>query len=113
MKFYDETQAEWFRRALEKDVLKWPGGRTKRMMGCLCYFHKNSFFAFLVTDGIVITKLREEDRPTLSPLAERDPPQLGGKALPKTWVKVPMSRAEDVKSVMPFVRRSYVNATRR
>ncbi len=113
MKFFDETQGEWFRLALEKDVLKWPGVTARPMMGCLCYFYKNSFFAFLVTDGIVITKLSEKDRPALSPLAEAGPSQLGGKALPKTWVKVRLSKAGDVRSVRPFVRSSYVNATKR
>lgn len=83
------------------------------MMGCLCYFYKNSFFAFLVMDGIVITKLGKVERPALSPLAEKGQPQLGGKALPKTWVKVRLSKAADVKSVMPFVRSSYVSATKR
>ena len=113
MKFFDETQGEWFRQALEKEVLKWPGVTAKPMMGCLCYFYKNSFFAFLVTDGIVITKLGKVERPALSPLGEKGQPQLGGKALPKTWVKVRLSKAGDVKSVMPFVRSSYVNATKR
>ncbi len=66
MKYYDEGKMRGIREALEKDIMKWPGVARKQMMGCLCYFRGKKFFALLVTKGIVIAKLTEDDRTNLS-----------------------------------------------
>ena len=66
MKYYDDQQTGTLRKALEQEILGWPGVAAKPVMGCLCYFHGRKFFAFLVTRAVVITKLAEEDRAALS-----------------------------------------------
>jgi hypothetical protein len=106
MKFYDEEQMAEVREALEKEILRWPKVAAKEMMGCLCYFRGKKFFAFLVTKGIVVTKLSEKSRAELTQ-------EMGGKAfemsgrVAKTWIKVPLRRARDVRLVLSFVKESY------
>ena len=106
MKYYDEQQTGSVRKALEQEVLGWPGVAAKPMMGCLCYFHGRKFFAFLVTKAVVITKLGEEDRTALSTKTGGGPFEMEGKTV-KAWVRVPLKGPGDVKSVLPFVRKSY------
>jgi hypothetical protein len=106
MKYYDEQQTGRVRKALEWEILRWPGVTAKPMMGCLCYFHGRKFFAFLVTKAVVITKLAEEDRAALSEKTGGGPFEMDGKTV-KAWVRVPLKGPGDVKSVLPFVRKSY------
>jgi len=106
MKYYDEQQTGSVRKALEQEVLGWPGVTSKPKMGCLCYFHGRKFFAFLVTKAVVITKLSEEDRTALAKKTGGEPFEMNGKTV-KAWVRVPLEVPGDVKSVLPFVRKSY------
>lgn len=106
MKYYDDQQTGSVRKALEQEILGWPGVTAKPMMGCLCYFHSGKFFAFLVTKAVVITKLAEEDRAALSKKTGGEPFEMDGKTV-KAWVRIPLKTPEDVKSVLPFVRKSY------
>jgi len=55
MKYYSEEDMKDLRRVFEKEVLSWPEVSTKRMFGCPCYQADKRLFAFLVTDGLVIT----------------------------------------------------------
>ena len=106
MKFYDDQQTGSVRKALEQEVLGWPGVIAKPMMGCLFYFHGRKFFAFLVTKAVVVTKLAEEDRAVLSKKTGAGLFEMDGKTV-KAWVRVPLTGPGDVKSVLPFVRKSY------
>ena len=106
MKYYDDQQTGSLRKALEQEILGWPGVAAKPMMGCLCYFHGRKFFAFLVTRAVVITKLAEEDRAALSKKTGGGPFEMDGKTV-KAWVRVPLRGPGDVNSVLPFVRKSY------
>ncbi len=54
------------RKQLEQQVLKRPGVSSREMMGCLCYLHGKKMLAFLVTDGIVISKLSGQEEDELS-----------------------------------------------
>ncbi|MBI2185387.1 MAG: TfoX/Sxy family protein [Thaumarchaeota archaeon] len=109
MKFYDEEQMRYIRRELEGEVLRWPGVATRQMMGCLCYFYGKKFFAFLVTGGIVITKLSEDDRVKLSK-AGGEPFEMAGKKV-STWIKTKLKEPNDVKKIMPLVKKSYQSAS--
>ncbi len=62
MKYFDTEKMGQIRRELEKEILQWPGVSSREMMGCLCYLHGKSMIAFLVTDGIVISKLSEQEQ---------------------------------------------------
>ncbi len=99
MKFYDEHQMADIREQLERSVLRWPGVSSKEMMGCLCYFRGSKFFAFLVTRGIVITKLPEDGRMVLLERMKGDAFEMAGRTV-KTWIRVPLSKPSDVRLVL-------------
>ncbi len=106
MKYYDEEKTGKIREALEGEILKWPRVTGKAMMGCLCYFCGKSFFAFLVTGAIVLTKLSEEDRKRLSEQVGTKPFEMSGRTA-KTWVRVELAKRRNLRTVLPYVLRSY------
>jgi len=112
MKFYDEEQMQDIRKTLEGSIMKWPGVARREMMGCLCYFRGKKFFAFLITKGIVITKLAREDRAKLSEQAASKPFEMAGRTV-STWIQVPLRKPGDLKPVLSYVRRSYDAASGR
>ena len=57
MKYYDEEKMHDIRLKIDKEVLSWSNVTTKKMFGCPCYKYKDKLFAFLVTEGVVLTKL--------------------------------------------------------
>ncbi len=61
MKYFDPGKMGQIRDELEEEILQWPGVSSREMMGCLCYLHGRNIIAFLVTDGIVISKLSEQE----------------------------------------------------
>jgi hypothetical protein len=71
MKYYDTEKMRQIRDELEKEILNWPGVTSREMMGCLCYLHGKNMLAFLVTDGIAISKLSEQEQMNCRNLARR------------------------------------------
>jgi len=112
MKYYDEQRMRDVRGRLESDILEWPGVTSKEMMGCLCYFRGKKFFAFLVTNGIVITKLAKENRAALSERVGSRPFEMAGKTASSS-VQLPLKGPEDLDPLMPYVRKSYEAAAAR
>lgn len=111
MKYYDESRMRDIRKALEANVLRWPNVESKEMMGCLCYFRGKKFFAFLVTNGIVITKLAKEDRSKLSERPGSKPFEMAGRTA-SSWVQLPLKKPGDLGPLLPYIRRSYEAASR-
>jgi len=112
MKYYDEERMRDVRSRLESDILKWPGVKSKEMMGCLCYFRGKKFFAFLVTNGIVITKLAKENRAALSQTSDSRPFEMAGKTA-SNWVQLPLRGPDELRPLMSYVRKSYEAAAAR
>ena len=112
MKYYDEEQMGGVRETLEEEIMKWPGVASKQMMGCLCYFRGKKFFAFLVTNGIVITKLAKEDRSKLSKRIDSRPFELAGRTA-STWIQLTLEKPVDLKPLLPYIRKSYEAASER
>ncbi len=110
MKYYDEKQMSQIRKALEDEIMKWPNVTSKEMMGCLCYFRGKKFFAWLVTNGIVLTKLSEDDRTKVRVQVETEPFEMGGK--PTKQVKVILRKPEDLQPIRTYIRKSYDAALR-
>jgi len=106
LKFYDDGKMKTVREALEATVLAWPGVARKEMMGCLVYFRGKKFFAFLVTGGLVITKLPDADRAALAKRPGAKPFEMSGRTS-STWVQLPVAKPADVKPLLPHVRTSY------
>ncbi len=66
MQYYNEEKMQNLRLKLENEILNWPNVTTKKMYGCPCYKYKEKLFAFLVTDGVVLTKASDQDKIKLS-----------------------------------------------
>ena len=106
MKFYDEERMAPIRAALEAGMRTWPGVAPKEMMGCLVYVRGKRFFAFLVTGGIVITKLPEADRAGLAARPGAKPFEMSERTATK-WVQVPVKKPADLGPLLPYIRKSY------
>lgn len=106
LKFYRDEAMRPVREAFEAEVLAWPGASRKAMMGCLVYFRGASFFAFLVTDGLVLTKLGDADRATLFERPGAKPFEMSGRTTSK-WVQLPARAPKDLAPIFPYVRKSY------
>jgi hypothetical protein len=106
VKLYHEERMDPIKEAFEADVLLFPDVNPHKMMGCPCYMAGNKMFATIVDDAIVITKLEEEDRARLEAEHGAGPFTHGTKIMSK-WSKVPVEREEDLRDLLPYVKRSY------
>ena len=96
MKWYNEEQTKELREAFAKEVLSWPKVDYKKMFGCPCYLANGSMFAGLITKGIVITKLTNEEKQQLSKV----------KKLINIWVQIKLETNE-LPKVLPYIKKSY------
>ena len=106
MKYYSEEETKDYRLAFEDKILKWAKVTKTKMFGCPCYKANEKLFTFLVTKGVVITKLNEKERETVSSQYQTTPFQAGKKTV-KNWIRIPIENKSDVDRVMPFVKKSY------
>ena len=105
MKYYDEEKMAEIQKMFEAEVLTWKGVTSRPMMGCLCYFYNRKFIGFLVTNGIVLMKLSEEDQKEIKEKFGGKPFEMAGQT-GRVWV-TPLRGPRDVRSVIPFVRKRY------
>ncbi len=81
------------------------GVSTREMMGCLCYLHREKMLAFLVTGGIVISKLSQQEQDDLSKLSKKISFKMGSKSIRKSvWE---LKTRDDLRNILPFVKASY------
>ena len=105
MKYYDDAVMRERRVAFEKRLGTSLGISMKKMFGCPCYKIVGRLFAFLVTDGLVLTQLEDQDRNKLLDEYCGEPFQ-AGKKIVHTWVQVPLDSQDQLADYWPFVRRS-------
>lgn len=106
MKLFSEEESGRLRRTFEAEVLGWPGVRAKKMFGCPSYLVGDELFAVLVTRGVVLTRLGEEDRRELASRAPSGPFRARGRTVAK-WEQTEVRDDADLSRIMPFVRKSY------
>lgn len=106
MQYYSEEKMHDLRLGIEKEILNWPHVTTRKMYGCPCYKNKEKLFAFLVTDGIVLTKASEQDRIELSREFEVKPFQAGKRIVSK-WPQILVDNTTELDRVIPFIKNSY------
>jgi hypothetical protein len=109
MKYYSEEDMKDIRLAFEEEILAWPEVTTKKMFGCPCYKADNKLFVFLVTGGVVLTKLSESDRETLTNLFNTEPFQAGIKTV-NNWPRIPVLDKSELPKIITFVEKSYKTA---
>ncbi len=106
MQYYDERKMHGLRSKIEKEILKWPNVTTKKMYGCPCYKNQERLFAFLVTDGVVLTNASKLDKKTLLEELDATPFQ-AGKRIMKNWPRIRLDETTDLERIIPFIRNSY------
>ena len=106
MQYYNEEKMQKLRLKLEKEILNWPYVTTKKMYGCPCYKFKKKLFAFLVTDGIVLTKINEQDKIKLSKEFKIKPFQAANRIM-KNWPQIPFDETSNIEKIIPFLKNSY------
>jgi hypothetical protein len=105
LKYYVEEKAGELRRKLEEKVLNWPDVTAKKMFGSPSYFVKGKLFAFVITEGVVITNLRKEEREKIPTSHQTSPFTAYGKTM-KKWVKLETD-ADNLESIIPYIAKSY------
>jgi hypothetical protein len=106
MQYYSEEKMHNLRLRIEKEILNWPNVTTKKMYGCPCYKNKEKLFAFLVADGVVLTKVREQDKIIFSKEFGIKPFQAGKRTMNK-WPQISVDETTDVEKIIPFLKNSY------
>jgi hypothetical protein len=94
---------------LEKKVFGWDGVSTKKMFGCPCYKANEKLFGFIVTNGVVFTKLSDEERDEVISKFHAEPFNAGKRSMGR-WPQVDVKETEDVKKILPYFKKSYINA---
>ena len=108
MTFYDETHMKSLREAFEKEVLPWENIEQKKMFGCPCVKAAGKLFAFLVNDGIVLTKLTEEQRNKALKTLGGGPFKTPSRTM-KKWTLIPFTNIKDLEPILDYIRLSYEN----
>ena len=106
MQYYNEEKMHNLRLVIEKEILSWSGVTTKKMFGCPCYKYKTKLFAFLVTDGIVLTKASEQDKMKLSKEFSIKLFRAATRTM-KGWPQIPLDVTSDITKIIPFIKKSY------
>ena len=105
MRYFDKEKMGRIGDEQEKEILKWPAVSGREMMGCLCYLHGKKMIGFLVTDGIVISKLSEQDQTDLSKVSKRVSFKMSGKTI---WKPVwELKTRDNLLTILPFLKKSY------
>ena len=108
MKFYDEDKSGNLRLHLEKEITDWPDISTKKMFGCPCYMVNKKMFVFLVTNGVVIIRLSEDEKNNLQQLTPTEYFQTDTRTI-KKWTKVPLNSEEELDKIIPYIKMSYTS----
>jgi len=106
VQYYNEEKMHNLRLRIEKEVLNWPNVTTEKMFGCPCYKNKDKLFAFLVTDGVVLTNASERDKIKLS-LEFKIKPFQAGKRTMNRWPQISVDKTTDVERIISFIKKSY------
>jgi len=106
MQYYNEEKMQNIRLKIEKEVLSWPNVTTKKMYGCPCYKYKKKLFAFLVTNGVVLTKASEQDKVKLSEEFKIKPFQAATRTM-KNWPQISLNEKSDYTKIISFIKNSY------
>lgn len=103
---YDESEMLDLRAAFEDVVLRFPLVSTRFMFGSPCYLAADSLFAFLITDGVVLTCLDSDERSELVSSFDAHAFVSGGKTMLR-WIQVAASNESDFDRLKVFIKSSY------
>lgn len=107
MKYYIEEETRPLKEAFDEKILQWPDVTTRKMMGCPSYMAKGKMFALVVTRGLVLPKLDEQEKENLTDVHEWEP--FKAHRTVKKWAHL-KTDPEDIEKLLPFIKASYRNA---
>jgi hypothetical protein len=105
MQYYNEVKMHDLRLEIEKEVLNWPNVTTEKMFGCPSYKNKDKLFAFLVTDGVVLTNVSEQDKVKVSQEFKVTPFQAGKRTMSR-WSQISVGKITDLERILPLIKKS-------
>ncbi|MDD1676672.1 MAG: TfoX/Sxy family protein [Methanomicrobiales archaeon] len=109
MAYYVEAESKLLREKFEAIVLGWEGVTKKTLFGSPSYAAGSVNFAMLVTGGIVLTRLDEEQRDRLL-----EDPNAGYFAahgrIMKRWVRISIGDVSEIERYLPWITASYAAA---
>ncbi|TFG19260.1 MAG: hypothetical protein EU530_06675 [Promethearchaeota archaeon] len=100
---------ESLRIVFEKEILTWKNAEQKKMFGCPCVKVNGKLFAFLVTNGIVITRLLETQKNEVIEKFHAIPYKTQTRTMNK-WVQISYRNHSDFPLILPYLQISYKNA---
>lgn len=103
---YDESNAGALREAFEEFVHSWPGITMKKMFGAPSYAAGGNLFSVVVTGGILLTRLGEEEKVSLLKDPAADYFTGHGRVIRK-WLHIAIPDPADLESYLPFIEASY------
>ncbi len=106
MPYYDESKAGDLRKAFEEIVSSWSGVAAKKMFGAPSYTANGTLFAIVVTGGLILTRLGEDEKAALL----KDPSVeyfTGHGRTIRKWLHIAIRNPADIDLYRPFIEASY------
>lgn len=105
MRSYSEKEMKDLRCTFEKTVLTWSNVTQKKTFGCPSYQADGKTFAILVTKGVLITKIDQPVKDTLSD-QHQDGAIHPSKRNIEHWVRIPINDEAEMEKIMHIVKKS-------
>lgn len=105
----DKTKEPEILAALDELVLDWPEVTTGKMFGSRSYRAKGVLFAMIGGKGLILTKLRPEQRQVAVEKHDAHAFVGRGKEVP-AWTEFALDEAAGLQSIAAMVRDAYENA---
>jgi len=106
MDYYSEDKGRELREAFEERTLHWPMVTVRRMYGCPAYLADGKLFAFLVTDGVVITQIGKRDRESAASAFATALFKAGEREIGR-WLIITLEDVKQLNRLMRLVKNSY------
>jgi hypothetical protein len=107
-KYFSEDVGGASRDAVEEVVLGWPEVTAGKMFGCPSYRAAGTLFVFVTDEGVVLTKLSEDERARADEELDAEV-FVGHQGDIDKWRVVKMDGA-DASPLAPFLRMAYERA---
>ena len=105
----DKTKQPEIQIALDELVLGWPHVASGTMFGSRSYRAKGVLFAMIGGEGLILTKLKDEQRKIAAEENNAHAFVGRGKTVP-AWTEFALEGAAGLATVAPLVREAYQNA---
>jgi TfoX/Sxy family transcriptional regulator of competence genes len=106
MPYYVESEAHALREKFEEIVLGWPGVSKRMMFGSPSYAAGRTIFAMLVTSGVILTRLDDDQKSALLSGGMADYFTGHGRVM-KKWIVIAVKDPSSIERYLPYITASY------